>query len=667
MASNYLPHTKIPTLVFPAAAQASRHVALMIESLIRQNNSANRPTVLGLATGSTPVGLYRELIRLHQEPGLDFSRVVTFNLDEYYPMAPDDPHSYRRWMNETFFAHVNIPEQNIHIPDGTVPSREMDEHCVRYEQMIRRAGGIDLQILGIGRSGHIGFNEPGSTRQSRTRAVTLDPVTRRDAAGDFFGEDNVPQQALTMGVGTIMEARKVVIMAFGEHKAPIVRRAVEEEMTDAVSASFLQKHPDATFILDQAAAGHLTPIRRPWVMGSVHWTPALIRRAVIWLSLAVKKGLLQLSDDDFREHELYELLRIHGPAHKIGRRVFDEMMGTICADPGQVGSGQWAVGSKASDPKLASGSSAEIGSSSLPTAHCPLPTSSALPPAHCPLSTVLVFSPHPDDDVISMGGTIIRMVESGHKVHIAYMTNGNIGVFDHDAWRFTDYICSFNDLFGIDKQRSQAVKERVQHFLMTKKPGQPDTDDLLNIKKLIRETEARAGALAAGVPPEQLEFMDLRFYRTGTIAKAPIHPDDIQDIVNLFKKLQPQQIYVAGEMSDPHGTHRMCANAIFEAGRRVRAEGQHFEVWLYRGAWEEWEPHEIERAVPLTPCDVERKKSAIFRHQSQKDKAMFPGGQDRREFWQRAEDRNIDTAKTYDLLGLPEFYALEGFVQWRGE
>jgi glucosamine-6-phosphate deaminase len=282
-------------------------------------------------------------------------------------------------------------------------------------------------------------------------------------------------------------------------------------------------------------------------------------------------------------------------------------------------------------------------------------------------ATALIFSPHPDDDVISMGGTIIRMVEQGHKVHIAYMTNGNIAVFDHDAWRFTDYVCLFNELFGIDKQKSQAVKERMQHFLKTKKPGQPDSEDLLNIKKLIRETEARAGALAAGVPSEQLEFMDLRFYRTGTIAKAPIHPQDIDDIVSLFKKLQPQQIFVAGEMSDPHGTHRMCANAVFEAVRRVRAQGQHFEVWLYRGAWEEWEPHEIERVVPLTPCDVERKKSAIFRHQSQKDKAMFPGGHDRREFWQRAEDRNLHTAKIYDLLGLPEFYALEGFVQWRGE
>jgi glucosamine-6-phosphate deaminase len=633
MSSHSVPHTKIPTLVFPTSAQASRHVALMIESLIRQNNSANRPTVLGLATGSTPVGLYRELIRLHKEAGLDFARVVTFNLDEYYPMPATDDHSYHRWMHETFFKHVNVAPENIHIPDGMTPTQDVEDYCARYEQMIRRAGGIDLQILGIGRSGHIGFNEPGSARHSRTRLATLDPVTRRDAAGDFFGEENVPHQAITMGVGTIMEARKIVLMAFGEHKAPVVRKAVEEEPSEAVTASFLQKHPDTTFILDHSAAGYLTPVRRPWVLGSVNWTPALIRRAVIGLSVAVGKGLLKLSDDDFREHELYELLREHGPAHRIGRMVFDQMMATICARPAACGSADLGSGGEASPKPQA--------------------------------STVLVFSPHPDDDVISMGGTIIRMAEQGHKVHIAYMTSGNIAVFDHDAWRFADFVCSFNDLFGIGRDQSREMRERVQCFLKTKKPGQPDTEDLLNIKKLIRETEARAGALAAGVPPEQLVFMDLRFYRTGTIAKAPIHPHDIDDVVSLLKRLQPQQIYVAGEMSDPHGTHRTCANAIFEAVRRVRADGQHFEVWLYRGAWEEWEPHEIERVVPLSPSDMERKKNAIFRHQSQKDKAMFPGGADRREFWQRAEDRNRDTAKVYDQLGLPEFYALEGFVQWR--
>jgi glucosamine-6-phosphate deaminase len=590
----------------------------MIESLIRQNNSAGRSTVLGLATGSTPVGLYRELIRLHKEAGLDFSRVITFNLDEYYPMSPEDSQSYRRWMNETFFDHVNIPPHQIHIPDGTIRPEEAADYCANYEERIRRAGGIDLQILGIGRTGHIGFNEPGSTRDSRTRRVTLDPVTRRDAASSFYGEENVPQQALTMGVGTILEARQIVIMAFGEHKAPIVQRAVEGPITESIAASFLQQHPDTTFILDAPAAREITAYKRPWVVGPVDWTPQLIRRALTWLSFQVGKALLMLDDNDFREHELYELLREHGPAQLLGRRVFDEMMASIKTHP--------------------------AGSES---------------------KRVLVFSPHPDDDVISMGGTIIRLVEQGHEVHVAYMTSGNIAVFDHDAWRFIDFVAEFNRLFTIDQERTDCVKERAQEFLRSKRPGQPDTEDLLQIKRLIRQTEARAAALACGISPDQLEFMDLRFYRTGTIAKAPIHPQDIQDIIALLQRLQPAQIFVAGEMSDPHGTHRTCAEAVFTAVRQVRKEGLSFETWLYRGAWEEWEPHEIELAVPLSPDEVERKKMAIFRHQSQKDRAMFPGSTDRREFWQRSEDRNRHTAKLYDQLGLPEFYALEGFVQWR--
>jgi glucosamine-6-phosphate deaminase len=652
MSSHYVPHTKIPTLVFPTSAQASRHVALMIESLIRQNNSAGRATVLGLPTGSTPVGLYRELIRLHKEAGLDLSRVITFNLDEYFPMPPDDPHSYNRWMNETFFQHVNIRGENIHIPDGTIPAEEAEEFCTRYEQKIRRAGGIDLQILGIGRTGHIGFNEPGSTRYSRTRLVTLDPVTRRDAASGFYGEENVPHQALTMGVGTILEARKIVIMAFGEHKAAIVARAVEGPMTDAIAASFLQQHPDTTFLLDQSAAGEVTALRCPWVVGPVDWTPRLIRRAVIWLSLKVGKALLKLSDDDFREHELYELLREHGPAEALGRRVFDEMMATIRTEPGKVTSDKCQVTSEEADLPVSAGAN---------------PASSALGTRHSARNTVLVFSPHPDDDVISMGGTIIRLVEQGHRVHVAYMTSGNIAVFDHDAWRFTDFVVEFNRLMGIDTEHTERVKQRVNDFLVSKKPAQPDSEDLLNVKALIRRTEARAAALACGIPPEQLDFMDLRFYRTGTIAKAPIHPQDIEDIAALLERLRPAQIYVAGEMSDPHGTHRTCAEAIFQAVRQVRSRGLHFEVWLYRGAWEEWAPHEVERVVPLSPDHLERKKLAIFRHQSQKDRAMFPGAADRREFWQRAEDRNRHTAKVYDDLGLPEFYALEGFVPWREE
>jgi glucosamine-6-phosphate deaminase len=618
MPSQLAPNTKTPTLLFSTSAEASRHVARLIEGLVRQNNEAGRRTVLGLPTGSTPLGVYRELVRLHREARLDFSRVLTFNLDEYYPMPPDDPHSYRLWMQETFFNHVNLAPQNIHVPDGQVRVDEVPDYCAHYEEEIRKAGGIDLQILGIGRTGHIGFNEPGSTRQSRTRLVTLDPVTRRDAAGGFFGEENVPHQALTMGVGSILEARKIVIMAFGEHKAAIVQRAVEGEITDAIAASFLQHHPDTNFIVDLAAARELTSQRRPWAAGPVDWTPDLIRRALIWLSLKVGKALLKLSDDDFREHELYELLREYGPAPALGRRVFDDRMATLCTQPAG-----------------------------------PEPES------------ILVFSPHPDDDVISMGGTMIRLAKQGHRVHVAYMTSGNIAVFDHDAWRYTDFVAECNRLFAVDLAQTEAFTTRVKEFLRSKKPGHADSEDVLRIKALIRQTEARAAAIACGISPKQLEFMDLRFYRTGTIVKAPIHPQDIADIIALLERLRPKQVYVAGDLSDPHGTHRVCADAVFQAVRTVRGHGLAFEVWLYRGAWQEWEPHEVDRVVPLSPDDLERKKMAIFRHQSQKDRAMFPGGSDQREFWQRAEDRNRHTAQVYDQLGLPEFFALEGFVQWR--
>ena len=618
MASHYIPRTKVPTLVFSTSNQAARHIALQIEEIIKQNLIQGKFTVLGLPTGSTPVGLYRELIRMHKIEGLDFSKVITFNLDEYYPLDSTHPQSYRRWMRETFFDHVNIPDNQINIPDGTLAFEKIEEFCINYEKKIRQAGGLDLQLLGIGRTGHMGFNEPGSTRHSRTRLATLDAVTRRDAAQAFFGEENVPLRALTMGVGTIMDARKVILMAYGEHKAPIVAKALEGPVSENVTASFLQEHQDATYILDQAASKSLSAIDRPWAVGPVSWNDTLIRKAVIELSLKTGKGLLKLSDDDFREHELYELLREHGPASVLGLKVFKQLMDTICNEPA------------GTDKK-----------------------------------TILVFSPHPDDDVISMGGTLIRLVEQGHKVFVAYMTSGNIAVFDHDAWRFTDYAAAFNSLFEIDEKQTHQVKERVRNFLDKKVPGQSDTDDLLKIKSLIRETEARAAALACGIPPEQLEFMNLRFYRTGTIAKAPIHPADIDDIQNLIAKLNPYQIYVAGELSDPHGTHRVCADAIFEAVRRARTKGDSSEIWLYRGAWEEWEPQDLERVVPLGPEELERKKMAIFRHQSQKDRAMFPGNSDRREFWQRAEDRNLGTARMFDQLGLPEFFALEGFVQWK--
>jgi glucosamine-6-phosphate deaminase len=612
-------HTKIPTVVFENSRRVDRHVALVIESLIRENNSAGEPTVLGLPTGSTPIGVYRELIRLHEEEDLDFSNVVTFNLDEYLPMDPGSIHSYHRFMRENFFDHVNVPEENVHIPKGNVPLERVDAYCDEYEREIDRVGGIDIQLLGIGRTGHIGFNEPGSDRSSRTRMATLDPVTRLDAASGFFGEENVPFQAITMGVGTILRARKVMLIALGEHKARIVRQAVEEEVTPHVTASFLQAHPQATFLVDHAAAAELTAIKTPWLVGRCEWTPELEKRAVIWLSQQEEKPLSKLEARDFYEHRMHDLLKEHGPPETIRERVFENMQATICTKP-------------AGDERR----------------------------------SIVCFSPHPDDDVISMGGTLCRLTDQGHDVHIAYMTSGNIAVFDHDALRHADYVQEYLDMFGLACEESRVLDERVRAAIERRRPGDPDSPEALMIKGLVRKTEATAGAKVVGVEEDHLRFLDLPFYRTGEVKKKPIGDEDVAIVADLLRELRPDQIYVAGDLSDPHGTHRMCAHAIIKALAVVEAEGQTTETWLYRGAWQEYEPHEIERAVPLSPETVLRKKMAIFKHESQKDRALYPG-HDAREFWVRAEHRTKNTARIYNDLGLPEFYAIEGFVKFKGQ
>ncbi|MEX0712207.1 MAG: glucosamine-6-phosphate deaminase [Pirellulales bacterium] len=615
-----VPGTRIACYVFQSNRDLARHVAETIAVVIRERNAFGQKAVLGLPTGSTPMGVYRELVRMHREEGLDFSGVLTFNLDEYYGLRPDQLQSYHRWMFEHFFDHVNIPAGQIHIPDGTVPPEQVEEHCLRYEAQIERAGGIDVQLLGIGRNGHVGFNEPFSDRHGRTRLATLDPLTRKDAASDFFSEENVPQQAITMGLGTIREARKIILIALGEHKASIVREAVEGPASDRVPASLLGDHPAVSVLLDEAAAGQLSGVAMPWTSGRVEWTDKLVKRAVLWLSQHTGKALLKLDDQDFREHNLHQLLRDHGPAQKVAHRVFRWMMETIEYHPG------------GREPK-----------------------------------PIICFSPHPDDDVISMGGSLIRLVEDQHEVHVAYMTSGNIAVFDHDAQRVADLVVEFNRRFGIDQEKSRDVERQVLHALARKAPGEPDTEAVLAIKALIRWSEAKAGAVVCGCREEHLHFLDLPFYRTGTIAKNPVGEGDVRIIRELLQRLRPRQVYVAGDLSDPHGTHRVCAEAIFRALNELEAAGGATpEVLLYRGAWQEWAPHEIEIAVPLSPRDLDRKKAAIFRHESQKDTALFPGA-DAREFWQRAEERNRHTADVYNHLGLPEYFALEGFVRWNGE
>ncbi len=624
---------KIPTKVFDRSQQASLAVATQIAQLIQDRANQGQTCVLGLATGSTPVGVYNELVRMHQQEGLSFKNVVTFNLDEYYPMQPHELQSYHRFMHEHLFDHIDIDPKNVHIPNGTLPVEQAYSHCQAYEDAIQQAGGIDLQILGIGRTGHIGFNEPGSGRDSHTRLITLDRVTRLDAAGDFFGEENVPRRAITMGVGTILKAKQIILMAFGEGKAPVVAQAVEGPITPTVAASFLQEHPNAQFLLDQAAAAKLTRFESPWLLGPVKWNPKLMRKAVIWLARRLGKPILKLTEEDYNEAGLQDLLAEHGPAYDINIAIFRQLSNTITGWPG----GKPAKNQHPGDQRRA--------------------TDDIFP------KRVIIFSPHPDDDVISMGGTLLRLVDQGHEVHVAYQVSGNIAVFDHDAIYFADFAAEFNKMFGIDQENTQKIDRHIEEFLKNKQPGQVDSEEVQKIKTLIRRGEARAAGRDCGIPVEQLHFLDMPFYETGVVRKKPLNEPDIQLIVDLIQRIKPHQVYAAGDLSDPHGTHRVCLAAILESLKRVEEQPwfEKCQVWLYRGAWQEWGVEEIDMAVPLAPRELMRKRNAIFKHESQKDKALFPGS-DVREFWQRAEDRNRDTAQLYDKLGLAEYEAIEGFV-----
>jgi glucosamine-6-phosphate deaminase len=592
--------------------QIARRVAERIAEIIRERNAAGQPAVLGLATGSTPIGVYRELIRMHRDEGLDFSNVVTFNLDEYYPMSPDSIHSYVRYMWENLFDHINVPKENIHIPAGDVPREKVDEFCAWYEQAIRDAGGIDFQILGIGKTGHIGFNEPGSGVTSRTRLIALDTVTRRDAAADFFGEDNVPTEAITMGVATILEAREIALIATGEHKAAIIRRSVEGEPDPDVAATYLQNHPHATFYLDPAAAADLTRIKTPWVVGEVRWDRQKEIEAVIWLSQATGKSILRLDPDDYREHHLSSLLARYGSAGPLNGEVFNALLSKI------------------------------RGKSRLPQ--------------DC---RIIVFSPHPDDDVISMGGILNKLHQNGNRITVAYQTSGNIAVFDHEVRRYVDWLQRFARDFQLGDGKVDDLAGKIERFLDEKRPGQVDIEEVQTIKRRIREAEAVSGIETFGMTRDQACFLNLPFYQTGKVRKDPIGPEDVRIVLELLENVRPELIFVAGDLSDPHGTHRMCLEAIHSALEQYSEDEP--EVWYYRGAWQEWPVSEADVLVPLSEEELDLKILAIYKHQSQKDRAPFPG-QDEREFWQRVEERNTATARVVDRLGLPEYFAMEAYV-----
>ena len=622
---------KIPVKIFNTSEAGSIYVAKEIAGLIKLRQKEGKPCVLGLATGSTPTRLYAELVRMHQKDGLSFKNVHTFNLDEYYPMQPEALQSYVRFMREHLFDHIDIPKKNINIPDGTLAKTEVSDFCKTYEDKIDKLGGIDIQILGIGRTGHIGFNEPGSSERSLTRLVSLDQVTRIDAASDFFGEENVPRKAITMGVGSIIKAAKVYMMAWGEGKSAVIRKAVEGPVSDQIPSSFLQKHSDCTVVLDDAASSALTRIKTPWTLESVDWNETLIRKAVVWLSQKISKPVLKLTNHDYLEHGMGDIITEFGSAYQVNIKVFNFLQHTITGWPG---------GKPNADD------------SHRPERAKPFP------------KRVVLFSPHPDDDVISMGGTFIRLVDQGHEVHVAYQTSGNIAVFDDDAIRFADFVRDFNEQFGLSKTDAAKFYKKVVQSLQKKGPGQIDSDEILKIKGLIRRGEAKAGGRYVGIPDEQMHFLDMPFYETGAVKKKPLSEEDIQLIVDILEKVRPHQVYAAGDLSDPHGTHRVCLAAIFEALKRLKKKpwAKDCWVWLYRGAWQEWDIDQIEMAVPLSPDELMRKRRAVFKHQSQKDSAMFPGS-DKREFWMRAEDRNHATAKAYNALGLAEYEAMEAFVR----
>src|ERR1700761_895917 len=627
-------YEKLPVTVYKNQQEASLAVANRIASLIRKKAENGEKAVLGLATGVSPIGVYAELVRQHKEEGLSFANVITFNLDEYYPMKPTAVQSYVTFMNENLFNHIDIDRSNIHIPDGTLAQEDIAAFCLNYEKQIEELGGLDLQILGIGRTGHIGFNEPGAAPNSGTRLVTLDDLTRTDAARDFGGKEGVPTKAITMGVGTIFKAREIILMAWSQKKAPIIKKAVEGEISGDVPATFLQLSDHVEFVLDEGAASALTRFDTPWLVKDCEWTTQLKKKAVIWLANTVNKPILKLTTEDYNNHGMAQLAVEQGPVYQINIDIFNQVQHTITGWPG-----------------------------GKPNADDSQRPERALPAK----KRSIIFSPHPDDDVISMGGTFIRLVDQGHDVHVAYQTSGNTAVWDDDVLRYMEFAIDFNGSIGEDNSHLKNIYSDMRKFIATKKPNQIDTQEIRDVKGFIRKTEAIAGARYAGLPDDHIHFMALPFYETGKVKKNSVGEEDVLITMELLQKVKPHQIFAAGDFADPHGTHLVCFKIILEALNRLKKTEEWVKdcwLWMYRGAWLEFETYEIEMAVPLSPEEVLRKRYAIFKHQSQKDRAVFPG-EDAREFWVRAEDRNRETARCYDELGLAEYAAMEAFVRYK--
>jgi glucosamine-6-phosphate deaminase len=617
---------KIHNVTFKSSFEASILVAQEIGSLIKEKQDQNKKCVLGLATGSSPIKVYEELVRMHKEDGLSFENVIAFNLDEYFPMDKSNIQSYFYFMHEHLFNHVNILPENINIPNGAISIDQLHQYCIDYEMKIKTLGGLDFQLLGIGRTGHIGFNEPGSHLNSGTRIITLNHITRIDAAPSFFGIENVPRKAITMGIGTVKDAKRIVLLAWGANKNTILKKTIEGDISATVPATYLQQHGNTTFVLDEEASSELTRVKTPWLVKSCVWNAPLKLKAVTWLSNLLAKPILKLTDQDYNDNGMSGLLAEEGTAYDLNIKMFNKLQHTITGWPGGK-----PFAEDSNRPERANPSK----------------------------KRVIIFSPHPDDDVISMGGTFDRLVQQGHEVHVAYQTSGNIAVSDEEALKFAEISKEFNT----DSKKVNGIIE----FIKNKKGN--DLVDSLDVRKLkgaIRKSESLGATRYLSLPDKNVHFLNLPFYETGTIKKGNLSKDDIATMKNIIDTVKPHQIFAAGDLADPHGTHKVCLDALFAALKEMKSEKEYMKdcwVWLYRGAWHEWDSHEIEMAVPMSPEQVLRKRHAIFYHQSQKDGVMFQGD-DSREFWVRVEDRNRLTAKKYNDLGLTDYAAIEAFKRY---
>jgi len=621
-------YEKIPVNIFEEADKASRLVAEKIATIINDKQKLNLPCVLGLSASSVAIQVYETLISLHKDKKVSFKNVHIFSLDEYWSLNRNELQSHYRFLKEYLLDFIDIPKENINLLDSEVPKDTIHEYFEKYENKIASLGGIDALVIG-----NMGFNEPGSQENSRTRLITLNYTTRISSASEFFGVEYVPFHALTMGIETIIKAKKIFFLAWGEGKAPIIAKLVEGTVNELEPVSYLQKHPNLEVYVDFPAADELTRIKTPWLTGPCDWSPKMVKKSVFWLCKKLEKPILKLTDRDYNDNGMSDLITEQGPASKINIKVFNDLQHTITGWPG---------GKPNADD------------STRPERAIPFP------------KKVIIFSPHPDDDVISMGGTLARLSEHKHEVHLAYQASGNIAVFDHDAVRFLDFLRDSAKIYGFDLQKSNTIYNDALNKLAIKHPGEPDSKDIRELKGAIRRGEAKAACRYLKIPEDRVHFLEMPFYETGGVKKSPLSKADIEIVKDLLMAVKPHQVYAAGDLSDPHGTHRVCLQAILFALEELKNEPwiRDCRVWLYRGAWQEWDVADADMAVPLSPEEVNIKREAIFKHQSQKDRPLFPGS-DKREFWLRAEQRNHDTATLFDKLGMAEYQAIELFVRYK--